>query len=109
VVTAGLLFYGAMRLWVGRRLLGQVGTGRPLWSGILFGMGGFNLYDGTIQHKLLQFHPVREGVEDLLPYDLAFNGVAIALLIAGWLVWRSRTERSALARPGEEPAASRRR
>ena len=57
-------------------------------AGILLGMGGFNLYDGIVQHKLLQLHPVREGVEHVLPYDLAFNGIALLLLVAGWLVWR---------------------
>jgi uncharacterized membrane protein len=97
-VTSGLLFLGAMRLWAQRRLLSVSGDGRTLVAGILFGMGGFNLYDGTIQHKLLQFHPVREGVTDILRYDLAFNGLALALLLAGWLVSR---------RPGRDrPARS---
>jgi uncharacterized membrane protein len=52
-------------------------------------MGGFNLYDGTVQHKLLQLHPVREGVANLLPYDLAWNGVALLLLALGLLNWRA--------------------
>ena len=88
LATATLLFLGAMRLWAQRRLLATLREGRALAAGILLGMGGFNLYDGTIQHKLLQLHPVREGVENLLPYDLAFNGVASALLLIGWLLWR---------------------
>ena len=87
-VTSALLFAGAMRLWSQRRLLSTLPDSRPLVAGILFGMGGFNLYDGIVQHKLLQLHPVREGVENVLPYDLAFNGIAVVLLIAGWLVWR---------------------
>ena len=90
VVASALLFGGAMRLWTGRRLISASGDGRALTAGILLGMGGFNLYDGTIQHKLLQLHPVREGAVDILPYDVAFNAVAVVLLAAGWLVWRSR-------------------
>lgn len=87
-VMSGLLFLGAMRLWADRRRIGRAPDGRALAAGVLLGMGGFNLYDGTVQHKLLQLHPVREGVENILPYDLAFNGVALALLLAGWLLWR---------------------
>ncbi|WP_373464468.1 DUF2243 domain-containing protein [Streptomyces sp. V4I2] len=33
---------------------------RPAWwSGICLGIGGFQLYEGTIQHKLLRFHQFR--------------------------------------------------
>ena len=95
VVASGLLFLGAMRLWGQRRLISSSGDGRALAAGILIGMGGFNLYDGTIQHKVLQLHPVREGVENQLPYDLAFNAVAVALLVAGWLLWRGVRSREA--------------
>ncbi len=87
-VMASLLFLGALRLWAQRALVHSVADARPLVAGILLGMGGFNLYDGTIQHKVLQLHPVREGVENILPYDLAFNGAAIALLAGGWVLWR---------------------
>jgi uncharacterized membrane protein len=90
LAMAGLLFFGAMRLWRQRQSLGPARReGRTLAAGILLGMGGFNLYDGTVDHKILQLHPVREGVADQLPYDLAFIAVAVLLLVAGWLVWRS--------------------
>ena len=88
-VTSGLLFLGALRLWAIRGRAAVSGAGRALASGILLGMGGFNLYDGTVQHKLLRFHPVREGVDNILPYDLAFNAIAVVLLVAGWLLWRT--------------------
>ena len=87
--AAGLLFVGAIRLWAMRGRIGPADDGRALAAGILLGMGGVNLYDGTIQHKLLQLHPVREGVDNILPYDLAYNAIAIAVLVAGWLLWRS--------------------
>jgi uncharacterized membrane protein len=34
---------------------------RQAAAGILLGAGGFNLYDGTVQHKLLDLHQVRAG------------------------------------------------
>jgi uncharacterized membrane protein len=57
-------------------------------AGILLGAGGFNLYDGTIQHKLLRLHQVREGAPNNLPYDLAFLVIAAAVALAGALLLR---------------------
>ena len=101
--SSAMLFAGAMRLWSQRRSIASLSGARPLVAGILLGMGGFNLYDGIVQHKVLQLHPVREGVENLLPYDLAFNGVALLLLIAGWLVWRSIQTTEGTGRPVSQP------
>ena len=61
---------------------------RVALAGILLGAGGFNLYDGTIQHKLLGLHQVREGVPNNLPYDLAFLAIAAAAVLAGALLLR---------------------
>lgn len=88
VFTATLLFLGALRLWRQRRQIGAVTRERPFWAGILLGAGGFQLFDGTVNHKLLMLHPVREGVASQLPYDLAWNGLALVMLAAGWLLWR---------------------
>lgn len=55
---------------------------RAAWAGLLIGMGGFQLFDGLIIHKVLRIHQIRYGV-DLLPYDLAWNGAALLLLAAG--------------------------
>jgi uncharacterized membrane protein len=57
-------------------------------AGVLLGAGGFNLYDGTVQHKLLRLHQVREGATDNLPYDLAFLAIAAAVALAGALLLR---------------------
>ena len=57
-------------------------------SGVLIGLGGFNVFDGTVNHKLLGLHQVREGVPDLLPYDVGFLGLAVAALGAGLLLRR---------------------
>ena len=53
------------------------------WAGgLLVGLGGFELYDGTVQHKLLQLHQIRYGV-DVTPYDVTWNAVAVLLIVAG--------------------------
>jgi uncharacterized membrane protein len=69
-------------------------------AGILVGAGGFNLYDGLVQHKLLGLHQVRAGAPDNLPYDLAFVGLAAVVLLAGLLLLRgaSLPDRSAASR-----------
>ncbi|NQX14429.1 DUF2243 domain-containing protein [Rathayibacter sp. VKM Ac-2857] len=69
------------------------GALEPLrWSGaVLLGAGAFQLYDGTVQHKLLGLHQIRY-VHDLLPYDLVWNTVAAVLILAGVvLLVRART------------------
>ena len=65
----------------------------PRWVGAaLVGAGAFQLYDGTIQHKLMGLHQIRYGV-DLLPYDLVWMIVAVALIIVGVvLLARNRAE-----------------
>jgi uncharacterized membrane protein len=69
-------------------------------AGILLGAGGFNLYDGLVQHKLLGLHQVRAGAPDNLPYDLAFVGLAAVVLLAGLLLLRgaSLPDRSVASR-----------
>ncbi|HKG50595.1 MAG TPA: DUF2243 domain-containing protein [Actinomycetales bacterium] len=59
------------------------------WGGLLAGAGGFQLYDGTVQHKLLRLHQIRYDV-DLLAYDLAWNVAAVVLLLAGVVLLRRR-------------------
>lgn len=43
------------------------------WPGMLFGAGGFQLFDGVVDHKVLRLGQVRY-VENLWLYDLAWNG-----------------------------------
>jgi uncharacterized membrane protein len=65
---------------------------RSAWAGLLLGAGGFQLFDGVVDHKVLRVHQVRYDV-DLLPYDLAWNGAALVLLAVGAvLLVRSRDE-----------------
>ncbi len=87
--SSACLALGALLLWRRRHAARMPGDSRLLASGILLGLGGFNLFDGTIQHKLLGLHQVREGVANTLPYDLAFIGIALTVFVAGWLLRRS--------------------
>lgn len=52
------------------------------WAGAFLGCGGFQLYDGVIQHKLLGLHQIRYDV-DLTAYDLTWNAVAVILILTG--------------------------
>ncbi len=89
LVTAGVIFAGALALWRQRRLFsGARADPLALAAGVWLGMGAFNLYDGIIQHKVLRLHPVREGVDNILPYDATFIAVAMLFLLTGWLLWR---------------------
>lgn len=66
------------------------------WAGaILLGAGIFQLYDGIVQHKLLKLHQIRYNV-DILPYDIAWNAAAAALIIIGafLLLWTRREMRN---------------
>jgi uncharacterized membrane protein len=61
-------------------------------GGALLGAGAFQLYDGTVQHKVWGLHEIRY-VADLLPYDLTWNSIA-AVLVAAGIVLLLRTGRS---------------
>jgi uncharacterized membrane protein len=79
----------ALFLLVDARRRGPVRAAR-WWGGLLVGAGAFQLYDGTVQHKLLGLHQIRYGV-DIRPYDWAWNVLAVLLLLAGAaLLVRSR-------------------
>jgi uncharacterized membrane protein len=73
---------------------------RQAVAGILLGVGGFNLYDGIVQHKLLGLHQVRAGAPNNLPYDLVFIATAAVVLLAGLLLLR-------VASPSAAPGRSR--
>src|SRR5215207_739487 len=52
----------ALFLLVDARRRGSVRAAR-WWGGLLVGAGAFQLYDGTVQHKLLDLHQIRYGVD----------------------------------------------
>lgn len=62
------------------------------WGGMMLGGGAFQLYDGTIQHKLMRIHQIRY-VENVLIYDLIWNIIAAVMVVIGIiLVFRTRKE-----------------
>nr|WP_263323475.1 DUF2243 domain-containing protein [Neobacillus sp. Marseille-Q6967] len=62
------------------------------WVGaVLLGGGGFQLYDGIIQHKMMGLHQIRYNV-DVLPYDLTWNILAALMVILGFFLVR-RTQK----------------
>ena len=59
-------------------------------AGFFLGAGGFQLFDGLINHKVLRLHQIRYGV-NVVPYDIAWNAAALTLLCIGlWLLRRSQ-------------------
>lgn len=67
------------------------------WAGFCLGLGGFQLYDGIVQHKWWHIHEIRYHV-GILPYDLVWNIVAALALVVGVVLLRR-------ARQSREPAA----
>lgn len=67
--------------------------------GVLLGAGSFQLYDGTIQHKLMRLHQIRYNV-DILPYDLIWNIAATVMILIG-ISLIIRTRRSLLKMKAE--------
>lgn len=57
------------------------------WAGFFIGMGGFQLFDGIVSHKVLGIHQIRYGV-NILPYDIVWNLSALVLLGIGLWLWR---------------------
>jgi uncharacterized membrane protein len=55
------------------------------FGGVLLGAGVFQLYDGTIQHKLMGIHQIRY-VDNILPYDLTWNISAALFIIVGAVI-----------------------
>ncbi len=99
VITDGLLHAAELAVLVTGLLLlvGLARRGalapRTALAGLFLGAGGFQLFDGLVNHKVLGLHQVRDGVEDLLPYDLAWNASGALLLAIGFLLLRrSRDE-----------------
>jgi uncharacterized membrane protein len=75
------------------------------WGALLLGAGGFQLYDGTIQHKLLSIHQIRYHVT-IWPYDLTWNLLAAVMIAAGVVLMTGRAgvARSRIFRPDAHQA-----
>ncbi|MBT2420277.1 DUF2243 domain-containing protein [Streptomyces sp. ISL-22] len=51
-------------------------------AGFFLGLGGFQLFDGVVDHKLLRLHQIRYGV-DVTPYDWGWNLAGLVFLLVG--------------------------
>ena len=106
LTSDGLLHLGQLVLLVAGLLLlvdlvrQRVLAASGYRAGVVVGLGGFQLFDGTVNHKLLDLHEIRYGV-DLLPYDLVWNGAALLVLVVGLLLARR-------SRTGTTPAGAQR-
>lgn len=70
---------------------------RRWWGGVLLGAGAFQLYDGTVQHKLFGIHQIRY-VPDVATYDLIWNITALVMLGSGVVLLVLTRRSAALAR-----------
>jgi uncharacterized membrane protein len=80
----GLFLFADLRrrkaLWVTRWM-----------GGVLLGAGWFQLYDGTIQHKVMRIHQIRY-VDNVFIYDWVWNILA-AIMVAIGIIITIRTKR----------------
>lgn len=67
------------------------------WIGhVLMGMGTFQLFDGTINHKLFGIHQIRY-VDNLIVYDIIWLIAAVLLLIIGFIIGKRGSNESSHA------------
>jgi uncharacterized membrane protein len=81
-----------------RLVLRRVVVWSRVGAGVLLGTGAFQLFDGTVTHKVLRLHQVRYGVE-LWPYDLAWDAAGVLLLVLGLLLLRRTGSQSTVRAP----------
>jgi uncharacterized membrane protein len=88
-IVAGLFWFADLR----RRAAWQP---RAWAGGVLLGAGGFQLYDGLVQHKLLGLHQIRYHVT-IWPYDLVWNTLAAIMMVLGAVFVLQSRRRAVLA------------
>jgi uncharacterized membrane protein len=64
-------------------------------AGMLIGIGAFQLYDGTIQHKIMRLHQIRY-VDHVFVYDIIWNVIAAIILLIG-IVLTVKTSKAKVA------------
>jgi uncharacterized membrane protein len=88
VLTWSMCVVGIGLLWSAAKRGARLPSTLSFAGWILMGAGGFNLFEGVIDHHLLQLHHVKE-LPDPLAWDLGFLALGGLLLIAvGWVVVR---------------------
>jgi uncharacterized membrane protein len=67
------------------------------WGALLVGAGGFQLYDGIVQHKIFRLHQIRYHVT-IWPYDVTWDAIAVIFVLVGIVLLRTGT--AGVAGPG---------
>ena len=81
---------GVYMLWNAARVDAVPGSPVAFTGEMIFGWGGFNLVEGTIDHHLLELHHVRDLPLHVPMYDWLFLAVAGAgFMIVGWTMMQS--------------------
>lgn len=92
---------GLFLLWRAARQAGGMWSGRRLLGAVLIGWGGFNIFDGVINHLVLEIHHVNERVDRALwpIYDAGFIIWGVAMLLIGFLLLRGVRREMPAAEP----------
>lgn len=82
---------GLVILWRSARQPHFLWSARLLFASMLIGFGLFNVVEGTVNHHLLGLHHVNETVPPAhwIFWDIGFLVWGAAMLIGGWLLYRS--------------------
>lgn len=75
-------------------------SGKLLAGTILMGFGAFNLVEGVIDHHILGIHHVNETVprDQWIYWDIGFLVWGAAMLIGGWVLFKTGQRQPPLAR-----------
>ncbi len=70
-------------------------SGRLMWGSCLMGWGIFNVLEGVVDHHILGVHHVNELVSAAHrgAYDIGFLAWGAAMIVGGWVMWRSGRRR----------------
>lgn len=89
-----VLFIGSVLLWRAAYYRSPMPSFGPFMGQILFGVGLFNLIEGTVNHLILAIHYVRQ-VPEYAYYNWGFLAIGAVLpMILGWVVMRRTGRRS---------------
>ncbi|MBS61890.1 DUF2243 domain-containing protein [Salinisphaera sp.] len=95
LLHAGELLFLVAGAFIARSLLqAQQFAPRHFKAALLLGAGGFQIFDGVVDHKILGLHQVRY-VDPVWPYDVAWIGAGLLILVAGMLALRNARRHSA--------------
>jgi uncharacterized membrane protein len=91
VATLIFVTIGLVLLWRAARRSHMRWSSKLLAGTMLMGFGVFNLVEGVVNHHLLGLHHVNETVPEAqqIFWDVGFLSWGVAMLMGGWLVWKS--------------------